>query len=145
MTMEEKKSQLVNLILNKNISATVTMSEKLGVDTSDVISMINELLVTGDLSGSLTEDGSRFYKSSVKVSTAPTIPRDEKLPKFLSYDTRPGKVIAIIGFLVLAGGVVVNAFAADISDQNLAALLILIGLLVFLIGLYFVARRGTLD
>ena len=143
--MEDKKSLLVNLILNKNISAIVTLSEKLGIEPDDVVSMLNELLISGELIGSLTEDGSRFFKSSVKVSNAPIIHRDEKLPKFLSYNTKPGKVIAIIGFLVLAGGLIANALAADVTEQNFAAILILVGLLVFLIGLYLVARRGTPD
>jgi hypothetical protein len=145
LTMDEKKSLLVTLIQKENISATVTLSEKLGVEPNVVVSMINDLLVTGELIGSLTEDSSRFYKSSVKISTAPTIPREEKLPKFLSYDTKPGKVITVIGFFILAGGVIINALATDVTEQNYAAILILIGLFVFLLGLYLVARRGAPD
>jgi multisubunit Na+/H+ antiporter MnhB subunit len=63
----------------------------------------------------------------------------------MSYNSKPGKTIALIGFLVLAGGVIINASATDIQEQNIAAVLILIGLLVFLIGLYFIARRETPD
>jgi hypothetical protein len=145
LIMEDKKSQLLKLILKENISAIVTMSEKLDAKPSDVISMINTLLSTGELEGSLTEDGSRFFKSSVKVSAAPLIHREEEPPKFLSYNARPGKVIAVIGFLVLIGGVIINAIASNADVQNFAAILMLIGLPVFLIGLYLIARRGTPD
>ncbi len=145
LTLEEKKSQLIRLIMIENISAIVTMSDKLGIDPDRVILLINELLSAGELEGSLTEDCSRFFKSTVKVSTAPVISREEELPDFLTYTTRPGKVVAVIGFLILAGGLIVNAFALDIEEQNFAAILILIGLLVFLIGLYLIARRGTPD
>jgi len=145
VTMEDKKSQLVELILVQNISAIVTLSERLNIDQDDVIVMINDLLSTGELQGSLTEDSTRFFKSSVKVSVAPVIEREEKLPSFLTYNTKPGKVTALIGFLVLAGGLTVNAFAQDIAEQNFAAILILIGLLVFLIGLFLIARRDTPD
>jgi hypothetical protein len=143
--LEEKKSHLIRLIQNENISAIIVMSEKLNIDPDGVIAMINELIADGDMEGSFSEDGSRFFKSSVTISKAPVIPRDEKPPEFMSYNSKPGKVIALIGFLVLAGGVVVNASATDIQEQNIAAVLILIGLLVFLIGLYFIARRGTPD
>ena len=143
--MEGKKSQLIKLIQTENISAIVTMSEKLKVDPEDVIIIINELLSSGVLQGSITEDGSRFFKSTVKVSAAPVIQRDDELPKFLSYNTRPGKFTAVIGFLILAGGVIFNAFASNIEEQNFATIFILIGLLVLLVGLYLIARRGTPD
>ena len=81
----------------------------------------------------------------MKVSVAPVISREDEQPGFLTYNTRPGKIIALIGFLVLAGGLTFNTFVQDIQGQNFAAILILVGLLVFLIGLYWIARRGTPD
>lgn len=145
VTMEDKKSQLVKLILSDNISAIVTMGEKLNIDPEDVTLLINELLSAGELLGTISKDGSRFFKTNVRVSEAPVIPRDEELPKFLSYNTKPGKVISVIGFLVLVGGLTINAIARDLTEQNFAAILIFIGLLVFLIGLYMIAKRGTPD
>ena len=141
--MEDKGELLTRLILQENISAIAILRERTGLKTDDVIDMINELMGKGKLNGTLTEDGSRFFKSTVKVSDARVIPRDEKLPEFLSYNTKPGKVTAIVGFLILASGAVVTVFASDLQEQNFAALLMLIGLLVFLLGLYFIARRGA--
>jgi len=143
--LEDKKSELVKLISEQNISAIVTLSERLSINTEDVIVLINELLSMGELEGSLTDDSSRFFKSSVKVSIAPVISREDELPSFLTYNTRLGKIVTLIGFLVLAGGLIVNAFAQDIQEQNFAAILILLGLLVFFIGLYWITRRGTPD
>jgi hypothetical protein len=143
--LEEKKSQLKQLILKENISAIVVISEKLSIDPETAIAMIDELITEGQMIGSFSEDKSRFFKSAVTVSKAPVIPREEKPPEFMSYNSKPGKVMASIGFLILAGGVIINAFATDIQEQTFASILILIGLLVFLIGLYSIARRGAPD
>ncbi|RDE15243.1 MAG: hypothetical protein C4K48_04150 [Candidatus Thorarchaeota archaeon] len=141
--MEDKSELLTMLILQENISAIVILSERTGLKTDDVVDMINELMSKGRLKGTLTEDGSRFFKSSVKVSDARVIPREEKLPAFLSYNTKPGKVTAIVGLLILASGGIVTILATDLVEQNFAVLLILIGLVLLLLGLYFIARRGS--
>jgi hypothetical protein len=119
------------------------LSERTGLKTDDVADLINELMSKGKLNGTLTEDSSRFFKSTVKVSDARVIPREEKLPEFLSYNTKPGKVTAIVGFLILASGGLATVLASDLQEENFAALLIFVGLLVFLLGLYFIARRGS--
>jgi len=141
--MEDKSELLTKLILQENISAIVVLGERTGLKTDDVVDMINELVSKGRLNGTLTEDGSRFFKSTVKVSDARVIPREEKLPAFLSYNTKPGKVTAIVGLLILASGGIVTILATDLVEQNFAVLLILIGLVLLLLGLYFIARRGS--
>ncbi len=141
--MKDKSELLAKLILEESISAIAVLSERTGLKTDEVVEMIAELKSKGRLNGSLTEDGSRFFKSTVKVSDARVIPREEKLPEFLSYNTKPGKVTAIVGLLILVSGAVITVLASDIEEQNFAAVLILIGLLVFLLGLYLIARRGS--
>lgn len=143
--MNKDEESLVNLILKENISAIVTMAERLRIPSEEVKTKIQELIDRGELSGNLTEDGQRFFKSTITVSSAPTISHEEKQPEFLTYNTMPGKIIAVVGFFVLAGGIIVNAIAVEIQEQNIAIILILIGLMVFLIGLYLIARRGGPD
>ena len=143
--MEEKKKMLINLVFEHNVSAIVTMSEKLKVEPEVVIELINELVSEGKLQGTITEDESRFFRSDAKVSDAPVIERVDKLPEFLAYNTRPGYVISIIGAIILVGGALVNANATDVSEQNFAAGLFLIGLLILFGGLYLVAKRNPPD
>ena len=52
-------------------------------------------------------------------------------------------ISTIVGFLIIAAGVIVNALALDIVEQNFAAVLIFVGLLVTMIGLYSISRRKT--
>lgn len=143
--MSEKKEKLAKLIVDLNVSAIVTMSERLDVAPEEVIELINELISEGKLHGTITEDSKRFFRSDAKVSNAPVIERGQTIPEFLSYNTKPGYVIAIIGALILGIGAIVNNYATDAAEQNVAAVLFLIGILILFVGLYLVARRKTPD
>ena len=143
--MSDSKSQLVNLVIEHNVSAIITMSEKLKIEPEAVIEMINELLSEGKLQGTISEDGARFFRSDAKVSDAPVIPREEEHPDFLSYDTRPGYAIAIIGAIILIGGGIISIYATDTTEQDFAAILFMVGLLILFTGLYLVTRRDTPD
>ena len=143
--MSDNKDHLVNLVVEHNVSALITLSEKLKIEPDAVIEIINELLSEGKLHGTITADGSRFFRSDAKVSDAPVIPSEEELPEFLSYDTRPGYVVAIIGAIVLLGGALVSVYATNITEQDIAAGLFLFGLAILFGGLYLVAKRKTPD
>lgn len=141
--MSENKEMLLNLILKQNVSAIVTLSEKTKSEPDEVIKMLGELITEGKLHGSVSEDGTRFFRGDAKVSGAPVIHRDDKEPEFLSYNTRPGYITAVIGVLILAGSVIVNINATDLTEQNFAAVLFFVGIVILFVGLYFVARRKT--
>ncbi|MHA1965809.1 MAG: hypothetical protein ACXACG_11680 [Candidatus Thorarchaeota archaeon] len=141
--MSEKKDELIDLILNENVSAIQVLVDRLGITPDEVIDLINELLEEGKLKGGLTDDGVRFFKSEVKLSDAPTIERDDGPPSFMNFNTRPPLVIVVIGIIIIAGGLIVNAYAGDAAEQNLAAILIFCGLSIIMIGLYCLSQRKT--
>ncbi len=131
--------------MKHNVSAIAILSEKLELDEEAIIELINELISEDKLHGMMSEDGARFFRSDAKVSDAPVIHRDDTMPEFLSYDTRPGKVIAIIGFIVLIGAGLINYYSTDVTEENFAAILFLVGLAIFLSGLYLVTKKETPD
>ena len=141
--MSEKRDELMHLVMNENVSAIEILVTRLGLTSDEVIKVINELLDSGELKGTLTEDGKRFFKSDVKLSQAPTIERTIAPPTFVGFNTKPALATALVGFLIIAGGVVVNANAADVTEQNFAAILILVGLFITIAGLYCVSQRPT--
>jgi hypothetical protein len=141
--MSDKKEMLIDLVVRHNVSAIVTLSEKLEIETKAVIELINELVSENKLEGSVTEDGTRFFRSNAKVSAAPVIEREEAPPDFLSYDTRPGYYIAIVGAIILITGGVVSVNAVDTTEQDFAAGLFIIGMCILFVGLFLVARRRT--
>ncbi|MFW9964290.1 MAG: hypothetical protein ACFFCX_12040 [Candidatus Sifarchaeia archaeon] len=141
--MSEIKQELIDLVMNENVSAIQIIADRLEITTPEVIEIISRLIDAGELHGTLTEDGNRFYKSEVKLSKAPKIEREESPPSFLSFNTRPAIVTIIVGIVVLSGGVIVNAFAVDVIESNFAAILILIGIIIIVIGLYSLSKRNT--
>ena len=143
--LSDMKNQLLHLIVNENVSAIEILVDRLEISSDEVNGLIDELIEEGRLTGTRTEDGRRFFKSEVKLSDAPTIEREDMPPDFLTYNSRPPIIIAIIGFIVIGAGFVINAFATDFSEQNFAAILILIGLLITMAGLYCLSQRKTPD
>jgi hypothetical protein len=141
--LEDKKEKLVSLIIEHNISAIVTFSEKLDLDREEVIELLNELVAEGRLHGSITDDGTRFFRSDAKVSKAPVIEREEKLPEFLSYNTKPGYIIGLIGIFILIAAGIISTNAVDIAEQNFAAGFFFIGLIILFVGAWLVANRKT--
>lgn len=141
--MSEKRDELLHLVTDENVSAIEILVDRLKLTSDEVVQMINEALDSGELKGTMTEDGRRFFKSDVKLSKAPTIERTDAPPSFLVFNTKPALATALVGFLVVAGGVIVNAYAADANEQNFAAILILVGLFIAIAGLYCISQRQT--
>ena len=141
--MSDKKEQLIDFVMNGNVSAIAILEDRMEIPPEEVVKIIKELLEEGRLSGSLTDDEKRFFKSEVKLSDAPAIDSGVKPPEFLSFNSRPPMVVSIIGFLIIAAGLIVNANAVDMVEQNFAAILLFIGLFVTMGGLYWVSQRKT--
>ncbi|MBY8998095.1 MAG: hypothetical protein KGD60_10195 [Candidatus Thorarchaeota archaeon] len=141
--MSEKKDELIDLVMIQNVSGIQIFADRLKITSEEVIELINELLEEGKLKGSLTEDGTRFFRSEIKLSEAPTIARDDDQPGFMEFNSRPGIVTSIVGLVIIAGGLLVNAYALDTVEQNFAAVLIFIGMMITLAGLYFLSQHKT--
>lgn len=141
--MSEKKDELLHLVMNENVSAVEILADRLELASDDVVLIIKELLDSGELKGSLAEDESRFFKSDVKLSSAPAIERDDSQPSFLSFNSKPAVTLAVVGFLVIAGGIILFEYGRNALEQNLAAILFLVGIIVAFIGLYWIAKHPT--
>jgi hypothetical protein len=141
--MSEKKEDAMNLILKGNVSAIQILSDRLEITPDEVRKIIEELIEEGKLKGSLTEDGDRFFKSEVKLSNAPSIGREDKLPDFLNFNARPAITVAIVGFLIIAAGLIFNSMTTDMVGQNIATVLLFIGLCVTMVGMYWFSQRKT--
>ena len=141
--MSDKKDELIDLVMNQNVSGIQILADRLKISTEEVIELINELLEDGKLNGTLTEDGSRFFKSDVKLSAAPTIEREDAPPSFMDFNVKPAIATAVLGVIIIVFGLVINAITIDVVEQNFAAVLIFVGLMVLLAGLYIISRRNT--
>ena len=141
--MTDKKSELVELVNKENVSAIRIIGDILEIAPEEVIEFIKELLATGTIHGSLTEDGERFYKSEIKLSDAPVIPSGPQTPSFLNFDTRPGIITSIIGLVIIILGVILNSNVLFIMEQDLGAIVIFLGIITLFSGMYCLSRRKT--
>ena len=143
--MSDPKTQLRELVEN-NISSIQLMSDRLGVEMEDVVSILNEMIVEGSLEGQVTPDGQRFFRKDVEVSKAPKMAVSDEGPAFLRYDSRPGKIIGIIGLIAILIGLGLSYLASESQSftmLNQAEAAIGIGILLIVIGGYQIARRPT--
>ena len=141
--MTDKKSELVELVNKENVSAIRIIGDILEIAPEEVIEFIKELLVTGTIEGSLTDDGERFYKSEIKLSDAPVISSGPQTPSFLNFDTRPGIITSIIGLVIIILGVILNSNVLFIMEQDLGAIVIFLGIITLFSGMYYLSRRKT--
>ena len=138
--MTDSKKVIQDLI-EDNVSATEIMSSRAGIPKDEVVAILETLLNEGTIKGHLTSDGERFFREDAKVSEKPSIPGEIDEPAFMSYDTRPGRIIATFGFIIVIVGLVIVSIAADFVMQNIAAAVLLVGTALLLGGCYHIGRR----
>jgi hypothetical protein len=143
--MEEKKEKLVRLIKEENVSALKVMQDELDLSYEETVALLEEVVNEDALRGRISDDGFRFWRTDARVSEAPVVPRDDRLPEFLSYDTRPGKGISIVGCIIDIIALFVLAYATDVGGRDLGAIVFFVGTVVTLSGLYCISRRDSPD
>ncbi|MHA2027194.1 MAG: hypothetical protein ACXACG_00035 [Candidatus Thorarchaeota archaeon] len=143
--MAGKKSELIELVNKENVSAIRILADRLDTEPDEVRTLIEDSLSEGTLVGSMTEDGERFFKSEIKLSDAPVIPSEVKVPDFMKFNSRPGIAISIIGFAIIVLGLFVNSFGLDIIEQDFGAIIVFVGIIILFTGLFCLSRRKTLS
>lgn len=141
--MTDKKSELVILVNQENVSAIRIMGDRLEISPEEVKKLIEELLANGTIQGSMTDDGERFYKSEIKLSDAPVLPSGPQTPAFLKFDTRPGIITSIIGLAIISLGLIINSNVFFSFEQDFGAITIFLGMFILVSGMYCLSRRKT--
>jgi hypothetical protein len=135
----ESTVNLVDLV-ERNVSSIDMLSSQTGLSPEETQKMLLELVEEGKLSGRLTSDGSRFYRSDVKTSDAPTIASTPETV-IVKKDTRPGILIMISGIIMfLAGNLLVNLNVEFSTLWNIGSAVIFLGPLVLIAGMLYVSR-----
>jgi len=141
--MDDLREKLRNMIVVEDISAIQIMSERTGLSEDDVRDVLHEIVEAGELSGHFTPDGSRFFRDDIPPPPATKGPEEEP-PEFMKYDTRPGRIVATIGFIVVVGSLVGRVIVSgSVAAENVAHISLLAGLVVLMAGCYQIGRRPT--
>jgi hypothetical protein len=132
---------LVKLV-ESNVSSIDMLSSQLGISLEETQKMLMDLVEEGKLAGKLTADGSRFFKSDVKTSDAPTIASAPEL-EIQKQDTRPGIFIMLSGIvLFVLGNLLVNMTVEFEILWSLGSALLFAGPLVLIAGLFYFSKMN---
>ena len=135
----ESAVNLVDLV-ERNVSSIDTLSSQIGVSLDETKRILIELVEDGKISGRLTPDGSRFYKSDAKTSDAPTIASAPE-PVIERRDTRPGILIMLSGIIMfISGNLLMNLNIEFSLLWSIGSAVILLGPLVLIAGMFYISR-----
>jgi hypothetical protein len=125
----ELKTRLCQIVLDNKISSIETLSEITGTEEEEARLALYELVSEGSLSGSFTEDGSRFFLSDIKVSDAPIIGPVDLEPEIEVQDSKLSKTVVISGIVMMAVGYLLRGLVA------MGEIIVNSGSVLFMIGL----------
>ena len=119
------------------------ISEHLGIDEDTARVYLQELVDNGELHGYITEDGSRFFKSDVHVTSAPIVGSHEDwIPE--THDSKLGKIIFAVGIaLIVTGQAIPRMLVNDPLSLGFGAALTMIGFVALLGGLANIGCRDS--
>ena len=138
--MEEKTQRLVSLILEENVSSIVLLSTRLLLEEDVIRDLVESLVKEGTLTGSLTADGSRFYKGEIYVPKF-TI---EELPEYTKFNSQPGKIALMWGIVILSISSIGILLAPNNEIETFFYLLTFFGVLLMIVGCYYFGTRRTI-
>ncbi len=141
--MNDVKEKLKHLIKVKKISAIQLLSEDIGLAEDEVIATIQEMIQEGILEGHFSDDNSRFFLK-LDIPEPPTRTVEEEPLPFMEYDTRPGKIVALLGLSVMIAGAILHAaVAGNELAENAFYIMSFIGVATMICGCYYIGRRPT--
>ena len=141
-TVEE---ELVNLVNYEGYSSVLFISERLDIDQTTVIDLLQKLMDAGELQGSISSDNTRFYKSEVRLSTAPALPNQEPIVSVEKPSLKLGIYAIILGIIIISTGFILPLFILGLADSGANAAVVMSGFATLLGGLCFISRGGAAD
>ena len=137
------KFKLHELVAHGKMSSIEMISEQVGADEETTRDVLQELVEEGSISGVLSEDGTRFYSTDLRRTTAPIVPHDEYVLKNDVHDSKQGKIIAVTGIILLILGAIVRGLRTiDFRFDNVGTAVFMIGFIVLVVGWVLFSRAN---
>ncbi|MHA2425659.1 MAG: hypothetical protein ACXAEF_12790 [Candidatus Thorarchaeota archaeon] len=137
------KTRLYQIVAESKISSLDMMSGLVGTDEEQVRSILEELVDEGNLEGSFTSDGQRFFLSEVKVSTAPVAESRDKGYVIETSDTKVPKLILISGIAMMVVGYLARGLITiSAMMEHIGGAIFMVGLAVMIGGWLMISRRN---
>jgi hypothetical protein len=118
------------------------IASHLEMEEEAVLTKIEELISAGILVGKISEDGTRFFMSNVKVSDAPIIPSKNESVELVTPDTSVGKYAVLAGIASIVSGFVLRSLTGlTLAMSNMGTSLILVGFMTLAAGWLYISRK----
>jgi hypothetical protein len=139
------KIQVYRAVSEQKISSLQMISQMIGETEDATRYALQELIDEGSLDGVLTEDGTRFFLSEVKVSDAPIAGTHEEYA-INHRDTRVGKAVFLSGIAVMIGGFIARGLMTVLPVmEHVGSSIVLLGMAVLAAGWLQVSRSMPPD
>ncbi len=123
------------------ISSLDMMSDMVGTDEELIRASLEELVNEGNLEGSFTPDGQRFFLSEVSVSTAPVAETKDNGYVIEEADTRNGRYVLISGIVMLIAGSIIRGLITITEVlETVGSAVFMVGLGVLIVGWLMISR-----
>ncbi len=135
------KTRLYQLVAENKISSLDMMSDMVGTDEELIRASLEELVNEGNLEGSFTPDGQRFFLSEVSVSTAPVAETKDNGYVIEEADTRNGRYVLISGIvMMIAGSIIRGLITITEVLETVGSAVFMVGLGVLIVGWLMISR-----
>lgn len=137
------KSKLYQLVSEHKMSSLDMIGDMIGAEEEDVRSLLEELVSEGNLNGSFTDDGQRFFLSDVTVSSAPVADTKDTGFAIKEGDSRNGKLVLISGFVMLVAGYIVRGLISfGEMMEAIGSAVFMVGLVVLICGWLMISKAN---
>ena len=137
------KRSLTNIVNETGLSSIEVMSEQLGIHDELTSELLKDLVDQGAISGHLTDDGSRFFRTDVKQSDAPVVIPNQELDVNTA-DRGYGIYIPIAGIVIfIVGQILHNTIGQLETYWNMTSGVVMGGLIILILGLVYIALIDT--
>ncbi len=138
------RAQIYALITERHITSITYIAQQVGYKEDEVSQIITQLVESGELIGEFSDDGTRFFSESPKLSSGiiiaePPLPRHKSKEEI---DCLAVFLLCILGIsLTMIGSIVLSTFSFGMSDlQKLVFILIFtVGMLLCIIDLIYIS------
>ncbi|MHA1934324.1 MAG: hypothetical protein ACW97A_03490 [Candidatus Thorarchaeota archaeon] len=140
---EATKKGLLELVVDGRLSSVHIMSTQLNTDDDTIVLYLEDLIREGQVSGVLSLDKSRFFRSDLEVSKAPVIASITEEPIIEKKDSGISKYVAIAGIiLIVTSAVSLNLTLGTAFFEDFFRVFFMISLAILIAGCIGISMKN---
>ena len=140
---EATKEGLLELVVDAKLSSIHLMSSRLNSDDDTIVLYLENLIREGRVSGVLSQDRSRFFRSDVEVSKAPVISSSAEEPGIEKTESGMSKYVVIAGIiLIVTSAVSLNLALGTAFFEDFFRVFFLISLAILIAGCIGISMKN---